>query len=155
MTGNLADRIRQRTFIAAAPTEVYDTFTSAEKWDAFFTTGMQLDPKPGGICSFAWKDWGPDKYTLAVPGKVLEADRPRLFAFQWGGEGKGTVVRIELEGTDTGTVLTLTESGYRDDADSRAMMLECASGWGEAITLLKFFIEHGITYSDAARPGRA
>jgi len=27
------------------------------------------------------------------------------------------------------------------------MILECASGWGEALTLLKFYIEHGIVYA--------
>jgi hypothetical protein len=27
------------------------------------------------------------------------------------------------------------------------MMLECASGWGEALTLLKFYIEKGLVYT--------
>ncbi len=49
-----------------------------------------------------------------------------------------------------GTVLRLTEQGHANDSKGRAMALECAAGWGEAITLLKFYLEHGITYSTPA-----
>ena len=143
-------KVRQRTFIAAPPDKVYDTLTSARSWDEFFTTGMELDPQPGGICSFNWKDWGPDKYTLKVPGTVIEATRPSLFAFQWGREGRETTIRIELTPREKGTVVTLSEDGYKDTPEGRAMILECASGWGEALTLLKFYMEHGIVYNSAA-----
>ena len=149
MTRLLDSKIRQRTFIAAPPEKVYDTLTSARSWDAFFTTDMELDPKPGGVCSFSWKDWGPDKYTLKVPGEVIEARRPDLFAFHWGSGEKQTTIRIELAAVENGTVLTLTEDGYRDTPEDRSMIVECASGWGEAMTLLKFFIEHGIVYDSA------
>jgi len=54
-----------------------------------------------------------------------------------------------LEAVEKGTVLTLTESGYKDTPEGLAMILECASGWGEAITLLKFYMEHGVVYNSA------
>jgi uncharacterized protein YndB with AHSA1/START domain len=126
---------------------VYDTITDAKKWDSFFTTGMVLDTKPDGVCSFAWKDWGPDKYTLKIPGQVLEARRPGLFSFKWGQSDKETTVQFELIAKDNGTIVTLTEDGYRDTPEGRANIVDCASGWGEAATLLKFYIEHGITYT--------
>lgn len=135
-------KIKQRTFIAASPERVYDTITSAQEWDSFFTTGMQLEARPGGRCVFAWsesnpsgKDWGPDSYTLRVPGRVLEAERPSRFTSQWGREGGETTVRIELNKKNGGTVVTLTEDGYKDDPDGRAMILECASGWGGSVDL--------------------
>lgn len=31
------------------------------------------------------------------------------------------------------------------------MALECAAGWGEAITLLKFYLEHGLIYTTPQR----
>jgi uncharacterized protein YndB with AHSA1/START domain len=147
MTKMLDQKIRQRTFIAASPEKVYDTITSAKEWDSFFTTGMQLESHPGGKCFFAWKNWGPDSYTLTVPGKTLEAERPNRFTFQWGAEDKATKVSFELAEKDGGTVVTLTEDGYKDIPEARAMIMECASGWGEALTLLKFYLEHGIIYS--------
>ena len=152
MTSLLDQKIKQRTFIAASPEKVYDTITSAKEWDSFFTTGMQIEPRPGGKCFFAWKDWGPDSYTLTVPGKVIEADRPKRFTFQWGADDRATRVSFDLTEKDGGTVVTLTEDGYKDNPEARAMIMECASGWGEALTLLKFYMEHGITYT--APPSR-
>ncbi len=84
MTKQITEPIRQRTFIKEAPEKIFDTITSAEGWDSFFTTKMELDPKPGGRITFRWKNWGPDHYTLDAPGKVLEVERPRRFVFQWG-----------------------------------------------------------------------
>ncbi|MCH9032665.1 MAG: SRPBCC domain-containing protein [candidate division Zixibacteria bacterium] len=143
----LDGKIKQRTFIAAPPDKVYDTITSAQEWDKFFTTEMELEPHAGGKCIFSWKDWGPDKYTLTVPGKVVEAKKPNLFVFMWGAEGSATTIRIELKAHSNGTIVTLTEDGYMDTPGGRAMMLECASGWGEAMTLLKFYIERGVVYT--------
>ena len=146
MPNPLQSPIQQRTFIKAPPEKVYDTITSAAEWDAFFTTGMELDPSPGGMMNFAWEDWGPDFYTLIVPGKVLEADRPRRFVFEWGSKNR-SVVSFDLEAKHGGTVVTCREEGYTDHPDSIRACLECASGWGEAMTLLKYYIEHGIVYS--------
>lgn len=143
----LEETIKQRTFIAAAPEKVFDTITSSKEWDSFFTTGMVLEPHLGGKCEFTWKDWGPDFYTHKAPGKVIEASKPGKFVFQWGSEGKETTVSFSLTAEFGGTVVTLTERGYKDTPESRAMMLECASGWGEALTLLKFYIENGTVYN--------
>jgi hypothetical protein len=85
---------------------------------------------------------------------VIEASRPELFVFQWGSEERATTIRTEFAQVDNGTVVTLTEEGYRDTADGLAMILECASGWGEAVTLFKFYIEHGLVYGSAAESAR-
>ncbi len=146
MTGPFNHCIRQRTFIAASPEKVYDVVTSANAWDAFFTTGMKIDPRPGGEMVWSWKDWGPDLYTLEVPAKVVTAECPRCFAFDWGSR-MVTRVTFSLESKFGGTVLTITEEGYPDTPDGRDSMLECASGWGEAATLLKFYMEYGIRYT--------
>lgn len=150
----LNEMIKQRTFIAATPEKVYDTITSAKEWDSFFTNGMVLEPRPGGKCEFSWKDWGPDFYTLKVPGKIVEIEKPGKFVFHWGPEEKATTVSFELTAEHGGTVITLTERGYKDTSEARAMMLECASGWGEALTLLKFYIEEGIVYKGPGKRPR-
>ena len=41
-------------------------------------------------------------------------------------------MRFELESISSGTIVTITEEGYEDTPEGRAMILECASGWGEA-----------------------
>lgn len=140
-------KIKQRTFIKATPEKVFKTITSASEWDKFFTTGMTLEPTQGGQCRFMWKDWGPDFYSLEVPGEVVEIDPPTLFSFAWGSGDNKTTVRFELQGKHEGTVLTITEDGYQDTPKHREAILDCASGWGEAATLLKFYMEHGTIYT--------
>ena len=140
--------IKQRTFIAVPPERVYDTITSGDGWNAFFTHSTEIDPVPDGKMAFRWKDWGPDRYTNNSECRVLTAERPTLFEFEWGSVGRGfpSTVRFHLEAKEGGTVVTVTESGYPDTPKARESILSCASGWGEAVTLLKFWLEHGIRY---------
>ena len=140
--------IKQRTFIAAPPEKVYDTIASGDGWNAFFTYDTEVDPRPGGKMVFRWKDWGPDRYTLDAECKVLKAERPRLFVFEWYPVGKDnpTTVTFTLEAKRGGTVVAISETGYTDTPKAREMILECACGWGEAVTLLKFWLEHGVRY---------
>ncbi|MCP4537752.1 MAG: SRPBCC domain-containing protein [Chloroflexi bacterium] len=137
--------IKQRTFIAVPPEDVFDTITSAGGWDAFFTTGMELDPTPGGKITWRWKDWGPDFYNDSAPGKVVEIDRPKRLVFEWG--KNPSTISFDLKAEFGGTVVTLKESGYQDTPEDRDAILECACGWGEALTLLKFYLEHGVVYT--------
>jgi uncharacterized protein YndB with AHSA1/START domain len=152
MTQSYGHDIKQRTFIAVSPGKVYDTITSGDGWNAFFTNATEIDPKPGGKIVFRWKDWGPDLYTTDAECKVLKAEKPTLFAFEWYpvGNDNPTTVQFLLEAKSGGTVVTVTESGYPDTPKAREMILECACGWAEAVTLLKFWLEHGVVYT---RPG--
>ena len=141
--------IKQTTFIAAPIEKVYDMIASADGWNAFFTTGMELDARPGGKMIWRWRDWGPHFYSIDADAEVVRADRPDLFAFKWYPVGNeiATTIEFKLTAKHGGTVVELTESGYPDTDAGRAMILECASGWGEALTLLKFYIEHGLVYT--------
>lgn len=146
MSQSNPDSINQATFIKAAPEKVFDTLVSAADWNSFFTTGMELEPVSGGKFIWRWKDWGPDRYTIEVDGRVLEVDRPHRFVFEWGNKRR-TTIEINLTAEHGGTTVRLKEFGYGDSKDDRSMMLECAAGWGEALTLLKFYIEHDIVYT--------
>jgi uncharacterized protein YndB with AHSA1/START domain len=107
---------------------------------------MELELTPGGKCIFSWVDWGPDFYTLKAPGKTVEFVPNKLFSFKWGKEGQETTIRFEIEPMGSGTLLTITEDGYPDTPEGHKSILECASGWGEAATLLKFYLDRGVTY---------
>lgn len=145
--------IRHQCLIYTAPEKVFDTITTGAGWNAFFTHDTEVDPRPGGRIVFRWKDWGPQKYTVSAEGKVHRADRPDLFVFEWYPLGREhpTVITFEIKLHSDGTVVSVTEDGYPNTPDGRAMILECASGWGEALTLLKFYLEHGLTYDQACR----
>ena len=69
-----------------------------------------------------------------------------LFSFEWGSSMVSTV-EFHLKAQYGGTVVTLYEYGYPASDAGLVNMLDCASGWGEALTLLKFYLEHGIVYT--------
>lgn len=84
---------------------------------------------------------------------MVDCRKPELFSFQWYPVGRDTptTVTFALESKHGGTVVTLTESGYADTAEARKMILECATGWGEALTLLKFYLEKGVVVEPPKR----
>ena len=53
---------------------------------------------------------------------------------------------MAFEAVEDGTIVRLREYGYEDTPSGHQGILECAAGWGEALTLFKFYVEHGITY---------
>lgn len=140
--------IRQTTLVRAEPEKVYDGIASAEGLDAWFTYNSELDARPGGDIIFRWKDWGPDKYTLDASGKVLEVKKPEKFVFQWYPDNPAYATTVEMifERVEDGTIVRLREYGYHDTPNGISAMLECAVGWREALTLLKYYIEHNLQY---------
>ena len=136
------------TQIRAQPEEVYDAFATAEGLDAWFTTGTELDARPGGTIVLRWRNWGPENYTGEHAGPVLEAERPSRFSFRWLVDSGGyeTTVEVDFEANDEGTLVRLLEHGYREGPDFQQDMLNRSSGWAQALTLLKFYVEHRVTY---------
>ncbi len=144
----IPETIEHTTFVAAPPEKVYDAIATSEGLDGWFTAGAMVDARSSGRILFRWKDWGPDHITAEDGGPVLEANRPSRFVFQWRPDqpSYATTVEIDFESREGGTVIRLREYGYEDTPSGRRKMLECACGWGEALTLLKFYAEHGIRY---------
>ncbi len=137
----LANGVDQKVFIKAPREKVYDAFATAEGLDRWFTRGSRVDARPGGALLFRWVDWGAEKdITADVPGKVLEAKRPERFVYEWGEPGSESTVEIVLEAREGGTLVRLREYGFR----RLEGLIDNAGGWGEALTLVKFWIEHGI-----------
>jgi len=155
MTVPFGKSIKHQTYILASPKKVYDTITTAKGWDAFFTTGLEVEPHPGGKIVFRWRGHGPNFYHAEAEGVVVEAERPHRFAFQWYPVGRETPTTVSFSLTEQygGTVVRLTEEGYPDTPEGREMILECAAGWGEALTLLKFYLDHGLVYAQPRRDG--
>jgi len=93
-----------------------------------------------------WVDWGPDRVTAEDWGLVLEARRPARYVFQWQASLGGTTVEVDFQEHAEGTVVRLREHGYPNTPEGWSSFAECSTGWGEALTLLKFYVEHGLRY---------
>lgn len=141
MPERIANEVKQTVYIRAPREIVYDAFATAEGLDGWFTRGSRVDARPGGTLLFRWVDWGAEKEINAdVPGRVLEAKRPERFVFEWGAPGSESTVEIVFETRDGGTLVKLREFGFRKIEN----VVENAGGWGEALTLARFWVEHGI-----------
>lgn len=144
----LPDEIRHATLVRAPIERVYDALATPAGLDGWFTVGATVDARPGGTIVFRWKEWGVWRYTGEDGGPVLEAARPSRFVFRWRPDpaGEPTTVEVTFESRADGTVVRLREHGYQDTPTGRKKLLECASGWGEALTLMKFYVERGMRY---------
>jgi uncharacterized protein YndB with AHSA1/START domain len=116
-------------------------------WDAWFTQGSELDARPGGRIRFRWQDWGPDRIDAEDSGTVRTVEPRRCFSFDWHEDlDRPTLVTFELDDDMEGTRRTVRDEGYPDTEEGRALLLDCAAGWGEALTMLKLHLEHGLRY---------
>lgn len=134
------------TYIDVSPAQVYAILTSSKDWDAWFTYRTRIDPRAGGQIQLYWKDFGPYHLSLRANGIVLEAEPGRKLMFQWQVASVATTVTILLEELEGGTLMKLTEEGHTASDHDLAVLVDSAAGWGEALTRLKYYLEHGVTY---------
>lgn len=148
MSDLIADEIRYATLVRAEPEAVYNGIATAAGLDGWFTQGASVEPRPGGELVFRWEDFGPDHVTDIAHCPVLEAIPGKRFLFQWKPDTPEyyTTVEIDFEPAEGGTIIRLREHGYHDTASGLRAMLDCSVGWGEALTLWKFYVEHGLRY---------
>jgi uncharacterized protein YndB with AHSA1/START domain len=142
------EKVSVNTLIRATPERVYDAIATTDGLNGWFTADSLIEAVPEGKLYFYWKDWGVEHYTGESQGTVIEATRPERFAFKWPVDIGSylTTVEIRFEPVSEGTIVRLIEYGYEENADKLQNMLNRASGWGEALTLMKFYVEHGVTY---------
>jgi uncharacterized protein YndB with AHSA1/START domain len=130
---------------------VYAALTTSSGWDAWFTRGAQVDPTQGGRIILRWRNFGPDHMTVEDSGVVTEVVPGQRFAFQWRVGDSATTVAFDITERGGGTVVRVSETGYtQSDGDLKAL-IGCATGWAEALTLLKFYLEHGVVYGEVPR----
>ncbi len=148
MAGKLAVEATAQTIIRAPREKCYDAFATADGLNAWFTKDTRVDPRPGGEMLLRWVDWGVERGDYTVHGRVLEAKRPERFVFEWWGddESRKTTVEITFAERADGTVVRLREYGFVADERGQKSLAENAGGWGEALTLAKFWLEHGLKY---------
>lgn len=144
--------IRYRTFVAASPEQAFDAAATAEGWNRWFTSEAHIDEFAGGAYRFRWEAFGADRVALELTGQVHAYDRPHEFAFEWASGSDRTLVSLRVEPHGSGALVEVEERGYGPSETQLRACLECACGWGEALTLLKFYLEHGVTYGVVPDP---
>jgi uncharacterized protein YndB with AHSA1/START domain len=136
------------TIVRAEPARVYQAMTTAEGLDGWFTRGTTLEAKAGGELVFRRENWGVEKSNGEMAGEVVELRPSERFTFRWPVDSGGymTTVVVDFEPNPDGTVVRLVEGIYEDGDVGTQDMMNRASGWAQALTLMKFWVEHGVTY---------
>ncbi len=142
------------TYVDAAPEAVYETLTTGSGWDRWFTRGTYLDLKKR-IIVFSWKDLGPRKISAEETAVIVDWRENQLFSFSWHAEDlpHPTLVTLRLAPKGTGTILSVSDEGYPRSAEGERFYHDCATGWAEALTLLKVNLEVGYTYRNWGAAG--
>ncbi|WBB68418.1 SRPBCC domain-containing protein [Micromonospora sp. WMMD812] len=131
--------IEREIRIEAAPEVVFDVVSSPEHLREWWPDEAEFPAVPGGAGRIGFGDFA--RGTGAwVQFTVVDAVPPRLFSFRWthaegesAAPGNSFLVVFELEPAGSGTLLRMTESGFRergwDEAKVAAEYADHVTGW--------------------------
>ena len=146
--------IEREIHIDAAPEVVYEVITDRDHIAAWWGFDASFSVVPGGEGQMR-RQRRDGQGSLVVSISVVEADAPRRFAFRWGHpEGmpatpeNSFLVTFELVPERDGTLLRLTEAGFREIGWEAARLetyyRDHSSGWDEHLPHLAAYAANQI-----------
>jgi uncharacterized protein YndB with AHSA1/START domain len=149
MPPNQAPEIQTSIEIKATPERVFDAWTNPVQllawWgdDAMYrSTRWECDVRNGGRWYCEGLMASGDAYS--VSGEYLVVDRPKTLSFTWAPDWDAplvTTVVVELVTIPSGTLLTLTHTGFKS-VQSRDGH---AKGWERVLIWAKTYVESATT----------
>ncbi len=125
--------LEREIHIEASPEVVFEVISRPEHLREWWSDDASLDPAPGAVGELVWGD---RDQVAAIT--VVDLDPPRRFSFRWvapDGEPataeNSLLVVFDLAPSGAGTLLRMTESGFRE------------KGW-EVAVLEEAYREHGL-----------
>jgi uncharacterized protein YndB with AHSA1/START domain len=111
--------LEREIYVEASPETVFEVVSSPEHLKEWWPDDAAYDPAPGGTGEIVFGD--PEAGGAVVAFTVVDADPPRSFSFRWthpAGEtargGNSLLVTFDLTPRGAGTLLRMTESGFRE-----------------------------------------
>ncbi len=143
-----------RTKIQKPVADVFDAVYNPEKLSGYFTNGgasATLDE--GTTVEWAFAD-NPGDEKLKFPVQVFETVRNERIVLGWeGAKGLDTRVEMQFEADGQDTIVSISETGWREtQADLDSSYLNCF-GWGQMLCCLKGYTEYGINLRKGAFEG--
>jgi uncharacterized protein YndB with AHSA1/START domain len=127
----------------ATPEQVYEAWADPEKIAHWFVDSAKVDNASGKAEPGSIFTWAFEKFGYEIPYEVVAAEPGRRFAL--GGEAPKSgpfllEVTIAREGGET--VVTLVNSGFLDGSEWDQEFEGIASGWTNALAVLKHYLEN-------------
>jgi uncharacterized protein YndB with AHSA1/START domain len=131
--------IEREIYVEAPPETVFDVVSSPDHIRDWWSAETDVEPVPGGTGELTWRDEASGRVDV-VPITVVDAQPPHRFSFRWTHEAgevatetNSMLVTFELSPSGTGTVLRLTETGFRERGWEIAVLEEAyqdhVRGW--------------------------
>jgi uncharacterized protein YndB with AHSA1/START domain len=141
--------IEREIFVDAAPEIVFEVVSNPEHVRNWWPDDARYELVEGSVGEIAFGD--PNNGGQVQSLTVLEVQRPHTFSFRWTNpvdeaakEGNSLLVTFVLSPSGDGTLLTMTETGFRELGWEAAVLEEQyndhVSGWD-------FFIPRLATYA--------
>jgi uncharacterized protein YndB with AHSA1/START domain len=111
--------IAREIYIEAAPDVVFDVVSRPEHVRQWWPDDARYEPVPGAAGEIVFGDCAAGG--TVVPFTVVASVPPRTFAFRWthapgevAAEGNSLLVTFDLVPSGAGTLLRMTETGFRE-----------------------------------------
>ncbi len=130
--------------------EVFEAVVDPATLSKYFTTGGAQ----GRLTAGATVTWDFADFPGAFPVHVVEVEQDRRVVLRWQAAGTGddpydTTVTMEFAALDDGrTLVTISETGWRDDDSGRSASYGNCEGWTGMLCALKVWLEHGVNLRD-------
>jgi uncharacterized protein YndB with AHSA1/START domain len=122
--------IEREIHIDASPEVVFEVISSPAHLREWWTDEADIEPAPGAIGELVWGDKASARAGV-VPITVMDAEHPRLFSFRWvypdgdvATPANSLLVTFDLVPSGAGTVVRLTETGFREMGWETAVLEE-------------------------------
>lgn len=145
--------IEREIFVEASPEIVFDVVSSPDHVKQWWPDDARYDPAPGSTGEIVFGDRDADGAVVSFT--VLDARPPRTFSFRWthpageaAAEGNSLLVTFDLTPSRGGTLLKMTETGFREMGWEAAVLeqqyQEHTTGWD-------FFLPRLVAYVETLR----
>ena len=140
--------IEREIYVEASPEVVFEVVSSPEHVQQWWPDEARYDVVPGAMGEIVFGQ-GPE--ASVVQFTVVDALPPRTFSFRWtnpagepAAEGNSLLVTFDLTPSGGGTLLKMTETGFREMGWEVAVLeeqyLDHVNGWDHFVPRLATYI---------------
>jgi uncharacterized protein YndB with AHSA1/START domain len=140
--------IEREIYVAASPEIVFEVVSSPDHLKQWWPDDARYEPTPGSSGEIVFGDC--DAGGAVVPFTVVDARPPRTFSFRWthpadevAAKGNSLLVTFDLSPSGDGTLLKMTETGFREMGWEVAVLEQ---QYQEHVTGWDFFLPRLLPY---------
>jgi uncharacterized protein YndB with AHSA1/START domain len=130
--------IEREVYVEATPEIVFEVVSSPDHLKGWWPDEARYEPTPGSAGEIVFGD--PQAGGKVVQFSVVDVRPPRTFSFRWthgpdeiAAEGNSLLVTFDLTASGSGTLLRMTETGFRERGWEVAVLeqqyQEHVTGW--------------------------